>query len=77
MSLKTKEECYFCSKKTNDTICKSCKVKENSINDDILDGINFEKLINKHTYDFIIKFDKYCLKEKKSTVMPMEIDNCA
>lgn len=68
--------CYFCSKDSHNSICKTCEDKRISISDDILKGFSFEKLLNKYTSEFIIKFDNYCIKENKSTVMPMEIDSC-
>lgn len=71
-----KTTCYFCSKDSHKELCKTCEDKQSSICDDIAEGVNFEKLLNKYTYDFIIKFENYCIKENKSTLMPMEIDLC-
>ena len=76
MSLKKETKCYLCSKDSKSTLCKVCEDKETSIYKDILEGIDFNKLINRHTYEFIIKFDKYCQQKNKNTLMPMEIDSC-
>ena len=71
-----KTVCYFCSKDSHNSTCKTCNDKQSSIRDDIVEGVNFKYLLNKYTYDFILKFENYCLKENKPTVMPMEIDSC-